>query len=272
MDERQVSVPIRGRGADTATFVLVHGGWHGGWCWRHVAPLLRVAGHAVYAPTLTGLGERAHLLDPAVDLDTHVRDVVEFLEGENLREVILVGHSYGGMVIAGAADLTAARLAHLVFLDAFVPEAGQSLFDLLRPERRDLYRQGAREHGEGWRVPPPPPQALGITDEAEAQRLAAMLTPQPLRTFEQPVRLTDTAAAVLSRSYVHCTTGPLAPSFAPFANRTRAAPGWSYHELATGHDAMLTTPGELARVLLGLRQGHNLRAAHQDAGAKHLGE
>jgi alpha-beta hydrolase superfamily lysophospholipase len=82
MNERQVSVPIRGRGADTATFVLVHGGWHGGWCWRHVAPLLRVAGHAVYAPTLTGLGERAHLLDPAVDLDTHVRDVVEFLEGE----------------------------------------------------------------------------------------------------------------------------------------------------------------------------------------------
>lgn len=172
------------------------------------------------------------------------------------------------MVIAGAADLAADRLAHLVFLDAFVPEDGQSLFDLLRPERRDLYRRGAQEDGEGWRVPPPPPQALGITDEARAAWLTAMLTPQPLRTFEQPVRLTDTSAVVLPRSYVHCTTGPLAPSFAPFANRFGAAPGWSYHELAAGHDAMLTTPGELA----GLRQGRDLQAAHQDAGAKHLGE
>jgi len=263
--------PLSDDAANNA-FVLVHGGWHGAWCWRRVAQLLRAAGHAVYTPTLTGLGERTHLLDPRVGLDTHVRDVTGLLESEDLREVILAGHSYGGMVIAGTADRIADRLAHLVYLDAFVPEDGQSLFDLLPPERRDLYRQAAREHGEGWRVPPPPPQALGVTDEARADWLAAMLTPQPLWTFEQPVRLTNPARATLPRTYVHCTAGPLVPSFAPFANRARAAPGWGYRELATGHDAMLTAPGELAEVLLGLCQGRRLQPTHRDAGARHLGE
>lgn len=126
------------------------------------------------------------------------------------------------------------------------------MFDLLRPERRALFRQGAREQGEGWRVPAPSPQALGVTDEVQASWLAAKLTPQPLRTFEQPVRLTNTAASSLPRTYIHCTTGSLAPSFAPFAERLRAAPGWRYHELATGHHAMLTAPEKLAEVLLGL--------------------
>lgn len=253
MDKSGATTPARKKRTDKATFVLVHGGWHGAWCWEQITPILRDAGHEVHAPTLSGLGERADLLDPRIDLDTHVRDVVDVLKSEELNEVILVGHGYGGMVIAGAANRAADRLAHLVFLDAFVPEDGQSLFDLLRPERRDLYRQGAREQGEGWRVPPPPPQALGVTDEEEARRLAAKLTPQPLGTFEQPVRLTNPAASSLLRTYVHCTAGPLAPSFAPFAERFRTASGWNYHELATGHDAMLTAPGELAEVLLELR-------------------
>lgn len=263
MNERRATAPTRGRRADKATFVLVHGGWHGGWCWQYVAPLLRAAGHDVLTPDLTGLGDRAHLLDPRVDLDTHVRDIVDILTSEDLRDVILVGHSYGGMVIAGAADHASDRLAHLVFLDAFVPEDGQSLFDLLRPERRDLYRQGARTQGEGWRVPAPPPQALGITGEVQARWLAAMLTPQPLRTFEQPVRLTNPMGAAFYRTYIHCTSGPLVPSFAPFAARAQVEPGWRYHELATGHDAMLTAPEELAEVLLGLCQ------RRWDAGKRH---
>jgi pimeloyl-ACP methyl ester carboxylesterase len=198
------------------------------------------------------LGERAHALTPDVDLALHVRDVLGVLEYEDLRGAVLVGHSYGGMVLAGVADRIAERLAHLVYLDAFVPADGQALFDVLLPSRRELYRQQAREQGEGWRVPAPPPEALGVTDEARARWLAARLTPQPLQTFEQPVRLTDAAAAALPRTYVHCTAGPVAPSFAPFAARARAEPGWRYRELATGHDAMLTAPEALAGLLLEL--------------------
>jgi pimeloyl-ACP methyl ester carboxylesterase len=232
------------------TFVLVHGGWHGAWCWEQVNTRLRKTGQAVYTPTLAGLGERSHLLDPRIGLDTHVRDVVDVLEREDLCDVVLVDHSYGGMVISGAADLAAGCLAHLVFLDAFVPEDGQSLLDLLRPERRDLYLRAAREHGDGWRVPPPPPQALGITDEVGAALLAGRLTLQPLRTFEQPVQLRDPAASALPQTYVHCIAGPLVPSFAPFAARARSDAGWRYRELATEHDAMLTAPEDLAEILL----------------------
>ena len=230
--------------------MLVHGAWHGGWCWRDVGRLLRASGHEVFAPTLTGLGERAHLLEPGIGLDTHVRDVVGVLTSEDLSGVVLVGHSYGGLVISGVAEHADERISRLVYLDAFVPQDGQSLFDLLPPERRDLYRRGARERGEGWRVPAPPAQALGIADEARARWLATKLTPQPLRTFEQPVRLVSPAAPTVSRTYIHCTEGPLAPSFAPFAARYEDEPGWRYRELATGHDAMLTVPEELAEVLL----------------------
>ncbi|MGH3086061.1 MAG: alpha/beta fold hydrolase [Rubrobacteraceae bacterium] len=239
------------------TFVLVHGGWHGAWCWERVAPLLRAAGHEVHTPTLTGLGERARLLAPEIDLETHVRDVADDLVGEDLSGVTLVGHSYGGMVVSGAADLAPDRIARLVFLDAFVPEDRQSLFDLLRPERREFYLEAARERGEGWRVPPPPPEALGVTDETEARWLAAMLTPQPIKTFEQPVSIANDAANTLHRTCIHCTAGPLAPSFAPFAARAKAAPGWSYREMETGHDAMLTAPEELSAILSELRDGEN---------------
>jgi len=136
-----------------------------------------------------------------------------------------------------------------------VPEDGQSLFDLLRPERRDLYREQAWAGGDGWRVPPPPPEALGVTAPGRARWLAAKLTPQPLRSFEQPVRLRDPLAA-LPRTYVHCTGGPLGPSFAPFAERLRGAPGWRSDELATGHDAMLTAPDAVADLLLGHERGN----------------
>jgi pimeloyl-ACP methyl ester carboxylesterase len=237
-----------------ATFVLVHGGWHGGWCWRDVAPRLRCAGHEVHTPTLTGLGERAHLLEllgTQLDLDTHVADVVGLLEYEDLRDAILVGHSYSGMVIAGAGDRVPDRVSQLIYLDAFVPAGGQSLFDLLAPERRARFEAGAREQGDGWRVPPLSPAALGVIDEAQARWVAARLTPQPLRTFEQPIALADPPEATsLPRTYVHCTDSPVASSFAPFAARLRDAPGWRYHELATAHDAMVTQPREVADILL----------------------
>jgi pimeloyl-ACP methyl ester carboxylesterase len=234
-----------------STLVLVHGAWHGGWCWRHLAPLLRAAGHEVHHPTLTGLGERSHLrtpLETGVGLDTHIQDVANVLEYEDLREVVLVGHSYAGMVITGVADRAAERIRHLVYLDAFVPAEKQSLFDISRPESREIFREQARQHG--GLIPSPPPQLFGVTDLPAVDWVAARLGPQPVRTFEQPLTLrSDPAAAALPRTYLYCTRGPLVPIFEPFAARVRTDPGWSYRELTTGHDAMITAPHALTAAL-----------------------
>jgi pimeloyl-ACP methyl ester carboxylesterase len=143
-----------------ATFVIVHGAWSGGHAWRWVRPLLRSAGHEVFTPALTGLGERSHLASAQVDLETHVRDVVAVLEYEDLREVVLVGHSYGGMVISGVADRVPERLVQLVYLDAEVPMDGQSELDLLPPQERAGYEEAARSKGQGWQIPPPLPEPL----------------------------------------------------------------------------------------------------------------
>jgi pimeloyl-ACP methyl ester carboxylesterase len=231
-----------------ATYVLVHGGWHGSWCWRKVTPLLRDAGHEVFTPTLTGLGERAHLAGPEVGLATHVQDVANVLEYEDLVDVLLVGHSYGGMVITGVADRAPERVARLVYLDAFVPEDGRSLLDLLLPERRDMFLEQARTAGEGWRVPAPQPEIWGVTEEADLAWVRPRIGPQPLATFTEPLRLTSPSTP--PRIYIACTPSPTAASFRPFAERARADPAWRYHELPTGHDAMVTMPDALARLLL----------------------
>jgi pimeloyl-ACP methyl ester carboxylesterase len=239
--------------ADPATFVLVHGGWHGGWCWNRVTPLLRAAGHGVWAPTLSGLADRAHLLTPEIGLESHIRDISGLLDYEELERVVLVGHSYAGMVITGAAAAAPEQVGHLVYLDAFVPEAGDSLSGLLSPAREYYYRQQAVTRGQGWRVPPPPVEALGVTEIADVSLLAEKLTDQPLRSFDEP--LSQSAPAGIARTYVHCTEGPIAPSFAPFAARAQDHAAWGYHELATGHDAMITAPRALADLLLGLTTG-----------------
>jgi pimeloyl-ACP methyl ester carboxylesterase len=232
-----------------ANFVLVHGGWHGGWCWDRVAPLVRAAGHRVWAPTLTGLAEKVHLLTPETDLETHIGDIVDLFRDVGIEDAILVGHSYAGMVISGVADRIPGQIAQLVFLDAIVAEDGQSQYDLLPSERREYYRQRARNEGDGWRVPPPPPEAMGITDPAEAAWLRERMTFHPLRALEQPVQLTGVGSS-LPRSYIQCTTGPVVASFAPFADRASASRDWDVYELETGHDAMLTAPVELSATLL----------------------
>ena len=228
-----------------ATFVLVHGAWHGGWCWVRVARLLRDAAHEVYTPTLTGLGERAHLARPETDLETHVQDVVAVLENAELRQVTLVGHSYGGMVVTGVAARAAARLSHLVYVDAFVPEAGKAMLDY--SSRAAVIRDSARDGGDGWRVPPLPPVAFGVTSQRDTEWLTRRLTPQPLQTLEQT--LPATGAERLRRTYVYCSK-PAIGSFDQFAERFRDDRKWSFHELKTGHDAMVTAPGDLARLLL----------------------
>jgi pimeloyl-ACP methyl ester carboxylesterase len=232
-----------------ATFVLVHGAWHGGWCWRRVTPLLRAAGHEAFAPTLTGLGERAHLISAAVNLDTHVQDVLAVLKCEDLTHVILVGHSYGGMVITVVADRAPERLSHLVYLDAFVPRDGQSLYDFVPPERRAMYDQSASTQGEGFRLPPLPLEYFGLTVEADVRWAAPRLVPQPLGTFTQPARLTRPAQA-LPRTYIACLqhTGP----FKQFYERAQTEPGWRFRGLDAVHDVMITAPRDLVALLLEL--------------------
>jgi pimeloyl-ACP methyl ester carboxylesterase len=230
--------------------VLVHGAWHGGWCWRKVVPLLRASGHAVYAPTLTGLGERVHLATREVGLDTHVQDVLNVLAFEGLSEVVLVGHSYGGMVIAGVAEQAPERLAHLVYLDATVPDDGQSLLDLLGPVARASVEELARTGGEGWLIPidvEPTLDGYGVVDPAERRWMAERLVPHPWKTLDDRLRLPTGRGAARPRTFV---LGTRRPSPSRGAERAQREPGWRYREIDTGHDAMVTAPRELADRLL----------------------
>jgi pimeloyl-ACP methyl ester carboxylesterase len=215
-----------------------------------VAPRLRAAGHEVFAPTLTGLGERAHLLAPAIDLDTHAADVLGVLECEELRDVVLVGHSYGGMVITAVAERAAGRLARLVYLDAFLPRDGECLLDLFPPAARAQTLARARAEGAGWYLPPQrDAHPYGVTAPADVAWLRRRFAAQPLRTLQQPVRRADPAAGALPRTFVACTaTGWFAGSVA----RARAEGGWDVRELDAVHDVMVTAPQALTDVLLEL--------------------
>ena len=223
-----------------ATFVLVHGAWHGGWCWRDVAAELSAAGHDVLAPTSSGLAERAALSGSA-SLSVHVDELAGLLYFADLREVVLVGHSYAGLVIAGAAVRAHPRISRLVFLDAFVAEDGQSMFDLLRPERRKVYEESVVD----GLIAAPSPELFGVPD-ADGW-LADRLTGQPLSTWKEP--LSAPSAPPLARQYVRCTQGPLTPSFSGFAVRLRDTAGWDVVDFDAPHDAMITHPTDLAALL-----------------------
>jgi pimeloyl-ACP methyl ester carboxylesterase len=227
-------------------FVVAHGAWSAAWAWKKMRPLLRAAGHEVWTPTYTGLGERAHLATPAVDLDTHIADVIGVLDMEELRDVVLIGHSYGGMVATGVADRARARIAQLVYLDAFVPEDGQSLFDLQSAETRERMRGLARTGGEGWRVPPNPMPA--DTPAADAAWASPRRLPHPLKAFEQPLRLAGKNPP-LPRSYIYCRRiGPV-DVFGQFAARARREGGWRYFEIDASHNPHITAPQALLALL-----------------------
>jgi pimeloyl-ACP methyl ester carboxylesterase len=233
------------------TFVLVHGAWHGGWCWRFVAPALRRAGHDVYTPTLTGLGERAHLARPGIDLDLHVQDVVALLEMEDLQEVVLLGHSYGGMVVTGVADRCAARIRHLVYLDAFVPENGKCALDYIVPERAASFRRDGAQSGS---IAPPPLSLWGLTRTDHIAFAKPRETRQPFHAFSQPIRLEhDVALARLPKTFIYCSS-PATGTFDGFATKYRRDPSWLFVELKTGHDAMILVPDEVCGILLQLAQ------------------
>jgi len=228
------------------TFVLVHGAWSGGWKWRFVAPILQRAGHEVFRPTLTGLGERAHLARPDIDLDVHMQDVVGLLEMEDLREVVLVGHSYGGMVVTGAAERCPARIGRLVYLDAFVPENGKCALEYVVPERA----AGFREQGErtGF-VEPPPPSLWGVVKPEHVAFARQRETRHPYRCFTEALRRVNSSAAALPKTFIYCSS-PATGTFDQFAAKYRGDPKWRFHELKTGHDSMILVPEELAAILL----------------------
>ncbi|MBL7498032.1 alpha/beta hydrolase [Frankia sp. CNm7] len=232
-----------------ATYVLVHGGGHGGWCYQRVARLLRAAGHEVYAPTLTGLGERAHLVGPHVDLDLHVQDVVALLHHENLRDVILVGHSYGGMVITGIADRAADRVGRLVYLDAANPVNGQSLLDVAGPIIEATRPLGKVVDGvELVLIPFPEAGAFyGVTDPEDIAWMAERLTPHPWRCFEQPLTLTNEAALWAIPQYHIVCTSTLATRDPELMAKARAA--GRLWDIDTGHDLMITEPKAVADAL-----------------------
>ena len=225
--------------------MLVHGAWHGGWCWHRVGDRLRRAGHRVFAPTLTGVGERRHLLSAAVDLETHIRDVLGVLEAEELEEVVLVGHSYAGLVISGAAARAKERLRQLVYLDAVLVEAGQSWADASAPEVAQARRSGATVTNGVKTIPPPDPQIYGFADPADTEWVRRRLTPHPFAPFEQEARV----GSGVPRLYVDCTHPPIA-GLAVMKERYRGRRDWPFVEMKTGHDAMLSAPEELTRLLL----------------------
>lgn len=231
-----------------ATFVLVHGGWDGGWAWREVARKLESAGHEVFRPTLTGCGERVHLANPDIDLDTHVSDIVNVMAYEQLNDVVLVGFSYGGAVATGVAEQVPERIKQVIFLDALVPDDGESAADLLGPELSAWFREQARILGDGWRLPHFPPDADRRTDLL-------------MKPCFQPLQVKNPAARHLNHTYVLFTDkaqgDPLGQVMARVAERAQAK-GWHYRELATGHFPQLDKPQEVARLLMESLQTPNL--------------
>lgn len=231
----------------TDTFVLVHGASHGGWCWSRVARLLRAAGHDVFTPTLTGFGERAHLLTPDVGPATLVQDVVGVLEAEELRDVVLVGHSFGALVALGVAQRVPALLRRIVLLDGVVVEPGEPGFAVFTPDAVAA-RIAAAEPSGGLSYPASPAAVFGVGEPADAAWVDRRLTPQPLRVYTEPFDIRAPLGNGVPVSYLSCVDPPYMPIAA--AHRIVRREGWEWRELATGHDAMITAPELTAAELL----------------------
>ena len=229
-----------------ATFLVAHGAWSAGWAWKKMRPLMRARGHEFFTPTYTGMGERAHLAHKDIDLETHIADTLGVLKYEDLRNVILVGHSYGGMVATGVADRATERLSQLVYLDAFAPRDGQSLLDLHTEENRQRVREGAKKEGDGWRIPPSPTPA--DTSPEDLAWVSAHRMPQPIKTFEQKIKLTG-AVDKLPRTYIYCKISRPGDVFRQFRDRASKEKGWKVIDIDASHSPNVTAPEALATIL-----------------------
>lgn len=229
-------------------FVLVHGAFHGGWCWQKVSKQLRANGDVVYTPTLSGLGEHRNTLNSKIDLNTHITDIINLILSEDLHNVILVGHSYAGAVIAGVADSIPERLSKLVFLDAMLMKNGQSALDVSPKDIRGNFIKSATQFDKGLSLPFMSAEIFGVTDVDDAKWVNERLTNQPFRTFTQPLVLKHPYGNQLPLTYIACTS-PELRAIQLFADEAKASKDWKYLELKTGHDAMITVPAELAKML-----------------------
>ncbi len=246
-----------------ATFVLVHGTGYGGWVWQKLTALLRCRGHEVYAPTLTGLSDRNHLLNCEVNLTTHITDIANLVFYEDLSNVILIGNSYAGMVITGVASKMPERLKLLVYLYAYIPDDGQSEADLL-PAEIFATRQ-AEAAKRGGLIQSPPPVSFGITDPVLEEWIKTRMTPHPLDTYTEPVSSGDARSAAIPRIFIHCTGNPdtTPDPFAPSAAKARSR-GWKVNNMETGHLAMLTAPQQLAAILFQVLERRKLYVTYPD--------
>ncbi len=238
-----------------ANFVLVHGAWHGGWCWQRVMAVLQKDGHRVHAVTLTGLGERAHLLSPAITLDTHIDDVMNLIEAEELSDVVLAVHSYAGMIGTAVADRLGQRLKHLVYVDAVVPKPGES-WSSTQSSATQQQRLAAAQASTHFSFPPPDPEVFGLMD-ADREWVKRRQTPHPGNTYQAPLKFDVQRVAAVPRTFISCTQPALA-TIEPTRLRVKDPKFWdgawlpnaTVVELKTGHDPMVSEPEALARILV----------------------
>ena len=241
-----LSMPSRAQARGT-TFLVAHGAWSAGWCWKKMHPLMAAAGHRLITPTYTGLGEREHLANPSITLETHIEDMLGVIKFEQLSSVVLVGHSYGGMVATGVADRVPDRIARLVYLDAFVPRDGQALLDLLPPGAAERMRERAKAL-DGWRLPsnPIPPD----TSDEDVKWIQQFRMPQPLKTFETKLQLRNGDTRI-PRTYIYAKRATPEDTFRQFADRAKREK-WNYSEIDASHSPHVTAPDALMALLQSL--------------------
>jgi pimeloyl-ACP methyl ester carboxylesterase len=230
-----------------AALILVHGAWHGGWCWQRVVTKLRAKGQDVFTPSLTGLGDRAHLLNASINLSTHVADITSIVESYDLENVVLCGHSYGGMVITGVADQMAEKIHALVYLDALVPDDGQCMFDTIPPGIADGFREQARS-GDGYSVPPMTAEQFNVNGE-DATWMNRKCSNHPLASFTEPLTLTGRHLEVPHRVYV-LAAGFDHPGTKAAYEAVKTKSGWQTEIMQGGHDLMIDNPDAVADTLL----------------------
>ena len=237
-------------GSGKKNFVLVHGAWHGAWSWERVAPRLRAAGHAVHTPVLAGVGERYGEISTAIDLDTHIADVVSLIRARDLRDVVLVGHSYGGFPVTGTVDRLASerRIDTVIYLDAFVPRQGERLFDWLDAQGQAAMEASRRAGDPRW--PRLPARAFGISNPDDIAWVDARLTDHPNGSYLQPLRIASAPAAAARKRVYIAAQKPAMPVFDSTKARLRGDPAWTWREIAGGHDVMVDQAEEVARLFL----------------------
>jgi pimeloyl-ACP methyl ester carboxylesterase len=228
------------------TFVLVHGAWHGGWCWRRVADRLEKQGHKVYAPSLTGLGDRAHLITNRVNVSTHITDIVNILRFEDLSDVVLVGHSYAGFVISGVAERELSKIRSIVFLDAYVPQNGQSIYSMSSDRLRETVNAAIKSGQTGMA---PAKAAYFSVNEKDRAFVDSKCTPQPVGTYNEPLTITGARERIAKKTYIRAK-GWNAPGFDAVVARLRNDPSWKIHDMPCGHDAMIDMPDRLTELLV----------------------